>query len=113
MYRSLQQFFRWAEEEGEIVPSPMARMRPPVVPEPVTPVLREDQIRHLFRACEGTDFMSRRDMAIIRLFLDTGIRLEECAGMQVDDLDVDLCEATVTGKGRRTRSVAFGQAGCG
>lgn len=108
-YRSLQQFFKWADEEGDISPSPMTRMRPPIVPEPTTPVLREEQIKALFRTCEGTDFRSRRDMAIIRLFLDTGIRLEECTGIELDDLDVDMGEVTVTGKGRRTRSVAFGK----
>jgi site-specific recombinase XerD len=108
-YRALQQFFKWAFEEEEISPNPMARMRPPVVPEPVTPVLRENEIKQLFKVCEGTDFRARRDMAILRLFLDTGIRLEECAGLTLDAVDVDLCEAVVTGKGRRTRSVAFGR----
>jgi integrase/recombinase XerC len=108
-YRSLQQFFKWAAEEGEIDPSPMARMKPPVVPDGGTPVLREPQILALYKACEGTDFRSRRDMAIIRLMLDTGIRLEECASVTMDGLDVDLCEALVFGKGRRTRSVAFGK----
>src|SRR5688500_18566186 len=62
-YRSLQQFFKWGAEEGEIEPNPMTRMRPPVVPEPETPVLREEQIKALYKACEGTDFRSRRDMA--------------------------------------------------
>lgn len=108
-YRALQQFYKWADEEGEITPNPMARMRPPIVPEPVTPVLREEEIRALFKVCEGADFRSRRDMAILRLFLDTGIRLEECASIELPGLDVDLCEAVVTGKGRRTRSVAFGK----
>jgi site-specific recombinase XerD len=31
-YRSLQQFFSWLDEEGEITGSPMARMRPPKIP---------------------------------------------------------------------------------
>jgi site-specific recombinase XerD len=108
-YRALQQFFKWAGEEEEILTNPMARLRPPVVPEPVTPVLREVEIKALLRACEGTDFRSRRDMAVLRLFLDTGIRLEECAGITLEALELDLCEVVVTGKGRRTRSVAFGR----
>jgi hypothetical protein len=40
--------------------------------------------------CEGKDFVSRRDVAIIRLFPDTGIRLTEMAGLQVNDLDLEL-----------------------
>jgi site-specific recombinase XerD len=31
-YRSLQQFFRWLDEEGEIDGSPMAKMRKPIIP---------------------------------------------------------------------------------
>jgi integrase/recombinase XerC len=108
-YRSLQQFYKWADEEGEVSPNPMARMKAPIVPEVETPVLREPQIVALYKTCEGTDFRSRRDMAIIRFMLDTGLRLEECAGLTVDRLDVDLCEALVMGKGRRPRTVAFGR----
>src|SRR5438067_13402171 len=32
-YRSLQQLFNWLEEEGEITSSPMAKMRPPKIPD--------------------------------------------------------------------------------
>ena len=32
-YRSLQQFFRWLDEEGEIDASPIAKMRKPLIPE--------------------------------------------------------------------------------
>ena len=32
-YRSLQQFWRWLVDEGEIRETPMAKMRPPAVPE--------------------------------------------------------------------------------
>lgn len=41
-YRSLQAFFRWLAEEDELRESPMARMRPPKVPERPVPVLREE-----------------------------------------------------------------------
>jgi site-specific recombinase XerD len=108
-YRGLQQFFKWAAEEEEIAPYVMAGMKSPIVPEPETPVLREEQIKALFKTCEGTDFRSRRDTAILRFFLDTGARLEEVAGLPLDRLDVDMCEALVMGKGRRARTVAFGK----
>jgi site-specific recombinase XerC len=32
-YRALQQFFRWLVDEDELARNPMAKMRPPVVPE--------------------------------------------------------------------------------
>ena len=51
----------------------MAKMRPPLVPDPETPVLRKEQITKLFKVCDGRDLMSRRDTAMISLLLDTGI----------------------------------------
>jgi site-specific recombinase XerD len=44
-HRSLQQLFRWLAEEGEIAANPMARMRPPNVPEQPVDVLSDDQLR--------------------------------------------------------------------
>jgi site-specific recombinase XerD len=106
-YRSLQQFFRWLAEEGEIRESPMARMKPPTIPETPPPVLRDDDTAALFKATAGTAFDDRRDRAIIRLFLDTGIRRAEMAGLRVTDVDADLRVVQVTGKGRRVRAVPY------
>ena len=39
-FRGAQAFFGWALEEGEIRESPMARMKPPKLPETPPPVLR-------------------------------------------------------------------------
>lgn len=51
-YRGLQSFFKWLEEEGEIRESPMAKMKPPRVPENPPPVLREEGLRALLATCE-------------------------------------------------------------
>jgi site-specific recombinase XerD len=74
-YRSLQQLFKWLDDEGEISGSPMVKMHPPIIPNSRVPVLSDDQVRGLLAACSGKDFRDRRDAAIIRLFLDTGMRL--------------------------------------
>jgi integrase len=88
-YRGLQSFFTWALAGGELEASPMAGMRPPQIPEIPVPVLTEDQLRRLLKACDGRDFAARRDSAIIRLLIDTGLRRGECAGILLDDLDLD------------------------
>ncbi len=63
-----QQFWRWAVEDGEVKASPMANMRPPTVPDDPPPVMSEDDLRALLKACEGQEFVDRRDMAIVRLW---------------------------------------------
>ena len=108
-YRGLQRYFKWLVEEGEIKDSPMARMNPPRVPEQPPEVLSDDDIKALFKACEGRDFNSRRDTAIIRLLLDTGLRREELTGLTLDALDLDNQTATVMGKGGRIRVVPYGK----
>lgn len=108
-YRSLQQFFKWLAEEGEIQESPMVRMKPPTIPETPPDVLREDQLKKLLAACAGTDFDDRRDLAIIMLLIDTGIRRGELAGLTTEDIDWEHETLIVVGKGRRPRTVAFGR----
>lgn len=107
-YRSLQQLFRWLVDDGEIEASPMARMRPPHVPEQPVKVLTDGDLGRLLDAARGNTFENRRDTAILRLFVDTGIRAGELAGLRVDDLDFEQDVATVLGKGRRQRGVPFG-----
>lgn len=108
-YRSVQQFFKWAQEEGEIKSSPMANMKPPRVPEEPPPVLTDDQLRRLLKSCEGRDFAGRRDTAIIQLLLDTGMRRAELAGLKMADVDLDQSVALVLGKGGRPRACPFGR----
>jgi site-specific recombinase XerD len=108
-YRSLQPFWKWALEEGEIDESPMSRMKPPAVPESPPPVLRDAELDALLRACEGTRFEDRRDTAIVRLLLDTGMRRGELTGLRVEDLDFEQEVAVVVGKGRRPRACPFGR----
>jgi site-specific recombinase XerD len=107
-FRSLQQFFRWLADEGEIERSPMATMHPPQVPETPPPVLREEELKRLLDACAGTSFDDRRDSAILRLFIDTGMRRAELAGLRLEDVDFDHEVALVLGKGRRPRACPFG-----
>ena len=109
-YRSLQQFFRWLEDEEELDQSPMTKMRPPKVPEQPVPVLSSNQLRALLATCEGKDFADRRDQAVLRLFIDTGMRLAELTGLRLEDLDLDVQKvAWVTGKGGRMRACPFGR----
>jgi len=74
-YRGLVQFFRWAVEEGEIQTSPMAHISPPKIPEREVAVLTDDELRALLATCDPKTFEGRRDEAILRVFMDSGLRL--------------------------------------
>ena len=108
-YRGLQRYFKWLVDEGEIKESPMVKMKPPRIPEQPPDVLTDDQIKALFKACDGREYVDRRDTAIIRLLLDCGLRRSELANLTLDDLDLDNQTVTVVGKGSRVRVVPFGR----
>jgi len=107
-FRSLQQLFRWLVDDGEIEGSPMERMRPPAVPEQPVPIVIDAHIEALLAPCKANTFQNRRDLAIIRLFLDTGMRAGELAGLRVNDVDQEEATAHVLGKGGRHRACPYG-----
>ena len=52
-YKCLKLFFDWCAEEGEITRSPMANMRPPIVPEQPVPVLTDAELGRSSRSAKG------------------------------------------------------------
>lgn len=109
-YRDLKVFYRWlTEDEEEISRNPMARIKPPIIPEQPTPVVPEDALKRLLAACDGKDFTHRRDRAIVTLLLDTGIRAAELANLRLEDVDLDYEVIGILAKGRRERPVPFGR----
>jgi site-specific recombinase XerD len=106
-FRSLQQFFRYLAEEDEIEVSPLAKMDRPKVPEIPVPVVSDEDLQVLLKSVAGKGFEDRRDNAVLRLFLDCGIRLDELGRLAVESLDFSVDQIEVWGKGRRPRIVPF------
>jgi len=108
-YRALRRFYNWMVTEEIIEVSPMAKMTQPHVPEQPVPILTGQELTALLTVTAGKGFEQRRDHALIRLFVDTGIRLGEMAGLMLNDVDLDVHDVIhVMGKGGRGRAVPFG-----
>jgi len=108
-FRSIKTLFNWLVDEEEIDRSPMRTMKPPTVDEVEVPVIPDDALVKLLKTCAGRDFESRRDTAIVTLFIDTGVRLSELTVRNVQHIDLDLLVFHVVGKGGRERAVPFGR----
>lgn len=115
--QAVRHFTRWLADEGEIDADPFVRMKPPKVDQPVVPVLDADQLGAMLKACEPPpgertglpSLRHRRDEAIIRLMVETGMRATECLNLEVGDVDAVKGAAVVRrGKGGRGRTVPFG-----
>ncbi len=107
-HKGLRVFFGWLDEEGEIDNNPMRNVKPPAIPEEPVPILEPDEITRLVKACDGPTFEDRRDLAIVMMLLDTGMRRTELSELRVADIDWDDQVAVVMGKGRRPRPCPFG-----
>lgn len=83
-YRSLRVFFGWlAKEEPSLMPvSPMVGMDKPIVPRKHKPPFTTDELAAFLKATSGAGFEDRRDHAIIRILIDTGMRISGLAGLQ-------------------------------
>jgi site-specific recombinase XerD len=107
-FRGLAVLFNWLVVEDLIEESPMARLRPPTVKLELPPVLPDESIKKLLKACEGRDFEDRRDAALVRLLIDTGCRRGEMESMTIEGTDTKAGTAVVKGKGGGTRVVSMG-----
>jgi integrase/recombinase XerD len=105
---ALRNLYGWAHEEGEIDENPMARVKVDKANPPAPNVISPADLAALLKACEGTDFYSRRDAAMVRLLIATGLRVSEFVALEVGDLDLRSRIAVVRdGKGGRARVVKF------
>lgn len=102
-FRSLQQFWRWLEEEEEIEANPMRGLRRPRIPDVPPPLLRETDFRAMLGKSASTTFPDRRDTAILHMLWATGMRRAECSEIRLQDIDWETQEITVTGKGGKVR----------
>ena len=108
-FRSLRQLFVWLASREEISCSPMANMRAPRVPPMPVPVIPDTDLMRLLEVCAGGRFEDFRDHALLRVMIETGVRLSEVAGLALTDVDMEVCELAVLGKGTKRRSVPFGE----
>ena len=109
-YRNLRVLLKWLAKEGErTAPDPMPRVDPPKVTEKLKPIISTGQLAELLRSCEGNDFAQRRDMAIIRIFIDTGVRVSGLGNVKVTDVSLGRKQIRVTLKGGDEHIIPIGK----
>ena len=106
-------FTAWLARTGRAGADAGASLASPKAHRPLPPVLRSDEARDLIRAAadladDGSP-TGLRDVAMLELLYATGIRVGELVGLDVDDVDRERQVVRVLGKGRKERSVPFGQ----
>jgi site-specific recombinase XerD len=112
--RAVRRFLRWLAIEEDRA-NPVAGLGAPKAKPRLVPVFTSEELSALRRACQGRSLEARRDAAIIEVFLATGIRRSEMAGIRHDphdaqrsDLSLPDREIRICGKAGKDRIVRIG-----
>lgn len=89
--------------------NPAASVQAPRKPRKLPRALDADQVGQLLNEPAENDITHLRDRAMAELFYSSGLRLAELVAVDLDDIDPHAGLLTVTGKGRKTRTVPVGR----
>lgn len=114
-------FYQWLIERGDIENNPVVGVRGPKRPRRLPKALSAEQAVTLAGHATDDSWIALRDRALVELLYSSGLRLSELVGLDwrhfhserdvpasTSWIDVETAEATVVGKGAKTRSVPIG-----
>jgi len=99
-YHCCNRFFKYLVNEDVLEHNPFDGVSMPKAEETMPDVLSITDIKALLATCNGKTLIDRRDTALMLMFLDTGLRLSECARITLNDIDMTTKTIAVMGKGR-------------
>ncbi|MBR4999002.1 MAG: tyrosine-type recombinase/integrase [Clostridia bacterium] len=117
---SIRAFFKYFFNKDMLKANVASKVRSPKLHEKPIVRLEEQETAELMYSCDTLTGFSEhqkkynenfktRDNAIISLFLTTGIRVSECVGLNVDDINFNLNSFRVTRKGGNQVILYFGE----
>lgn len=116
---SLRSFYNYFYRKEEIKTNPASIVKMPKLHEKEIVRLDVDEVSNLLDIVESGERLTKsqqkyhektkiRDVAIFTLLLGTGIRVSECVGIDIDDIDFKNCGIKIRRKGGYETVVYFG-----
>lgn len=106
---SLRGFYRFLEREGHVSINPFAHVSMPRADKPIPGFLYEEELEQLFEVSDLGDPLGQRNQALLEVLYATGMRIGECKGLKLGDIDFSIGTMFVRGKGRKERYLPFGR----
>jgi integrase/recombinase XerC len=106
-YRYIKVLFRWLIQQGCLAENPLVKVRRPRLPKKSVPRLSREQVSRLLQAVASDSLNSERNLAIVLLMVDSGLRAGEVVNLSLGDLQADVVR--VVGKGSKERRVPLGE----
>jgi len=105
---AIRSFFRYLLDKAKVKNNPAEGIIAPKTPRKLPNVLDADQTVQLVEI-DQQDGLAVRDRAMLELIYSSGLRLAELISINMGDIDFSDRVLTVTGKGKKMRSVPVGQ----
>ena len=105
---AIRAFYRYLMAQAELKNNPAEGIIAPKSPRKLPKVLDADQTTQLVEI-DADDNLAIRDKAMLELIYSSGLRLSELISLNMNDIDFGDRVLTVTGKGKKTRSVPVGK----
>ena len=107
LFRGLRAFTRFLHQENYV----KNEIRLPRVKQPHTTIspLNPSQMKAILHSFDTKTYLGMRNYTIIRLFLDTGMRLSELSRLQLNEVNLEEGFVLVHGKGAKDRYVPIGR----
>ena len=113
LYRHLRAFVNWYWDEYDIpTKNPMPKVKIKTVAQPPKEGITQEEVDKLLDAAKRHSNFPERDIAMIMVLCDTGIRRASLAGLKMKDVNLNRCEMVVFEKDQQYHTKAFGQATC-
>ncbi len=106
---SLRGFFGWMARTGRTEGSAAVALRSPRRAHALPHTLEESAIAALLAVPAGDTPADLRDRALLELLYSSGMRVSECSGLDLADLDLTHGTARVLGKGNKQRMTMVGR----
>jgi site-specific recombinase XerD len=106
---SLRGWWGFLVDEGQLGVDPSAYVTPSRRGRSLPKPLAEEVVGHLLDTLPHETPVDLRDRALLELLYDTGARVSEVVGLELQDLDFDEELIRVTGKGSKQRLVPMGR----
>jgi len=100
---SLKSFFNWLAASGHIPSNPAAAIHIRHIERPAPDILTDVEKKMLLKTLSNTKGKKAfREFAVVSLFLNTGIRVSELVGLDIDDVNLPERRITIRVKGGHT-----------
>ena len=107
--RVLKAFFSWATREEYLKSNPMAVIPMPKSATKIIGTFTDEQMAKLTDVCLRSTVNGHRNLTILLLFLDSGLRVSELVGIELDDVNLPEGHIIIRqGKGQKERVIPVG-----